>query len=80
MDFYKSDCFDKETKDYKVCVNGTLKKLYVVGVYTFDVDCFYWHKLFVYEGDKRRRPTLVELDKIEKEILSYYTEDGDLDV
>lgn len=80
MEFVKTDCFDKETSDFKVVVHGKLKSIFFVGVYTFDIDCFYWHKLFVYENGKKRRPTLVELDKIEKEILSYYDEDGDLDV
>ena len=80
MEFVKTDCFDKETSDFKVAVHGNLKNLFVVGVYSFDIDCFYWHKLFVYENGKKRRPTLVELDKIEKEVLSYYKEDGDLDV
>ena len=74
MELIKTNCFDKETSDFKVVVYGKLKNLFVVGVYTFDIDCFYWHKLFVYENGKKRRPNQVEVRQIEAEILSYYSE------
>lgn len=69
MKITQSNIWDNETKQYKICVNGTFKDMMVVGIFTFDTDCFYWHKLYVYKNGKRMYANYNENLSIENMIL-----------